>query len=152
MELLVRRAMKRVPGPISCLRLPGTLQHDPPGNFVTRPGRVRGNLAALSSWTGFSPNETQSFLQQTRIRARSQPCEGRPLRYLGVEFPRLSKSVFLKDVACTCLGHYRASNALDSLSGLATFASGTTAAHLLRHGGPISNQVMKKFVSTSVNW
>jgi hypothetical protein len=27
MELLVRRAMKRVPGPISCLRLPGTLQH-----------------------------------------------------------------------------------------------------------------------------
>jgi hypothetical protein len=29
MELLVRRAMKRVPGPISCLRLPGTLQHSP---------------------------------------------------------------------------------------------------------------------------
>jgi len=27
MELLVRRVMKRVPGPISCLRLPGTLQH-----------------------------------------------------------------------------------------------------------------------------
>jgi hypothetical protein len=27
MELLVRRAMKRVPGPVS-LRLPGTLQHD----------------------------------------------------------------------------------------------------------------------------
>ena len=26
MEMLVRRAMKRVPGPISCLRLPGTLQ------------------------------------------------------------------------------------------------------------------------------
>ena len=27
MRLLVRRAMKPVPGPISCLRLPGTLQH-----------------------------------------------------------------------------------------------------------------------------
>ena len=31
MELLVRRAMKRVPGPISCLRLPGTLQQSQPG-------------------------------------------------------------------------------------------------------------------------
>ena len=29
MELLVRRAMKRVPGPISCFRLPGTLQQPP---------------------------------------------------------------------------------------------------------------------------
>ena len=27
MELLVRRAMNPVPGPISCLSLPGTLQH-----------------------------------------------------------------------------------------------------------------------------
>jgi hypothetical protein len=43
MELLVRRAMKRVPGPISCLRLPGTLQ------------RFRQNLQPRLSTSTSSP-------------------------------------------------------------------------------------------------